>query len=43
MQVSWTDRDQADFIDNLRVYLADPENESIDYCVDAYISLAVRA
>ena len=43
MQVSWPDRDQADFTENLRAYRADPENESIGYCVDANISLAVRA
>jgi hypothetical protein len=42
MQVSWPEPDQADFIKSLRAYLADPDNESLDYCVDANISLAVR-
>lgn len=43
MQVSWPDPGQADFIENLRAFLADPDNESLDYCVDANISLAGRA
>lgn len=40
LQISWPGPDQADFLESLRAYLADPDNESLGYCVDASISLA---
>jgi hypothetical protein len=43
MQVSWFDPDEVGFVENLRAYLADPDDESLGYCVDAKISLAAPA
>ena len=42
IQVCWPDPGQAGFVENLRAFLADPNNESLDYCVDANISLSAR-